>query len=70
MTRAATSDNGYFFTHHSQLTMAEKILRAMENSHDMWELVMMNGGKCAARQVSRLRVYDWPVRKSKKEQDE
>jgi len=58
MTRAAGATNANLFQHSAGIPHAEQILRSIENSHDTWLLVEMNGDRCAGRQVAKLRWYD------------
>jgi hypothetical protein len=57
MPRADNADTCFLFRPNF-LTPAEKILRSIENSHDTYALVEMNGEACAGRQVFKLRWYD------------
>jgi hypothetical protein len=67
MPRAAGADNSIYFRGHLATSHAERILRVMENTHDAWILLEMNGERCAGRQISKLRWYDRPARQSKNE---
>lgn len=67
MSRAAGVDNSIYFRGHAAVSHAERILRVMENTHDAWNLMEMNGERCAGRQITKLRWYDRPARSSKDE---
>jgi len=69
MPRAAGANNSIFFHGHFPIPHAEQILRVMENAHDNWNLLEMNGERCAGRQISKLRWYDRPATKSKPERN-
>lgn len=60
MPRAGGADNSYFFRGYFPISDAERILRVMENAHDNWNLLEMNGERCAGRQISKLKWYDRP----------
>jgi len=59
------ADNTFIFNYHRTIPPAEVILRSLENAHDAWLLMEMNGERCAGRQVSRLHQYDRPARVSR-----
>lgn len=66
MTRATGANNQNLFNAPgARIAQAERILRAIENSHDTWLLIEMNGERCAGRQVAKFRWYDRPARHSK-----
>jgi hypothetical protein len=67
MPRAAGADNSIYFRGREALSHAERILRVMENTHDAWNLMEMNGERCAGRQIGKLRWYDRPARQFKNE---
>jgi hypothetical protein len=69
MSRAANTTNNAYFRGAHVLPPAERILRWIENSHDTWTLVEMNGDKCAGRQLSKLRWYDRHARQSQSERN-
>jgi citrate lyase beta subunit len=65
MTRAPGADIHHLFNAPAaRIAQAERILRAIENSHDTRLLIEMNGERCAGRQVSKFRWYDRPARES------
>lgn len=62
MPRAAGTDNSIFFRGHFPMPPAERILRLIENAHDAYRLMEMNGERCAGRQISKLKWYDRPAK--------